>query len=211
MLDRATTQDLCVGSNPNSALLPAASEKLAPTALGSHLAGHERDGVSIDLRSHSSSGVTPGSSLNHNQLNVGGPCRNRTYNQWIKSPLLCLIELTARAVLRVEWGGRWDSNPRRPDPQSGALPTELRPPSLSGCDCNQFVARPAGLEPATLGLEGRCSIRLSYERYCLVEYLLLNSSKLVGADGFEPPTLCSQSRCATRLRHAPTRTAERRN
>src|SRR5690606_27998025 len=29
-----------------------------------------------------------------------------------------------------EWGGRWDSNPRRPDPQSGALPTELRPPDL---------------------------------------------------------------------------------
>ena len=25
----------------------------------------------------------------------GGPYRNRTYNQWIKSPLLCLIELTA--------------------------------------------------------------------------------------------------------------------
>jgi hypothetical protein len=26
------------------------------------------------------------------------------------------------------WGGRWDSNPRRPESQSGALPTELRPP-----------------------------------------------------------------------------------
>ena len=58
------------------------------------------------------------------------------------------------------------------------------------------MARSAGLEPATLGLEGRCSIQLSYER-SIAKY------KLVGADGFEPPTLCSQSRCATRLRHAP--------
>ena len=27
------------------------------------------------------------------------------------------------------WGGRWDLNPRQPEPQSGALPTELHPPS----------------------------------------------------------------------------------
>jgi hypothetical protein len=37
------------------------------------------------------------------------------------------------------WGGRWDSNPRRPESQSGALPTELRPPSsnhrLLVCAC----------------------------------------------------------------------------
>ncbi len=28
----------------------------------------------------------------------------------------------------AKWGERWDSNPRPPEPQSGALPTELRPP-----------------------------------------------------------------------------------
>ncbi len=29
------------------------------------------------------------------------------------------------------WGERWDSNPRQPVPQTGALPTELRSPYLT--------------------------------------------------------------------------------
>ena len=50
------------------------------------------------------------------------------------------------------WGERWDSNPRQPEPQSGALPTELRPP---------YMVRLKGFEPLAHGLEGRCSIQLS--------------------------------------------------
>ncbi len=59
------------------------------------------------------------------------------------------------------------------------------------------LAPQAGLEPATPGLEGRCSIQLSY--WSLYRPLL----RQVGARGFEPPTPCAQGRCATRLRYAP--------
>ena len=41
--------------------------------------------------------------------------------------------------MRAMWGGRWDSNPRRPGSQPGALPTELRPP-LRICDAVPFAA-----------------------------------------------------------------------
>jgi hypothetical protein len=33
------------------------------------------------------------------------------------------------------WGGRWDLNPRHSEPQSDALPTELRPPHCDAIFC----------------------------------------------------------------------------
>ena len=82
-------------------------------------------------------------------------------------------------------------------PKTNAIPTTR---------ATLVMARPAGLEPATLGLEGRCSIRLSYGRMQAADRI----NRVVGAEGFEPPTLCSQSRCATRLRHAPPCSTDRR-
>ena len=128
-------------------------------------------------------------------------------------------------------------NPRHPEPQSGALPTELYPPSVRRAGLRgegitrssvpsqdgplardsaagartrpapateqpkanrapeDQRARPAGIEPATHGLEGRCSIQLSYG--CIQ----------VGVTGFEPATYGSQNRRATRLRYTPRRGA----
>jgi hypothetical protein len=51
----------------------------------------------------------------------------------------------------------------------------LRAASAARRRAEQFgMARPAGLEPATHGLEGRCSVRLSYGRM-LVQFSLFHS------------------------------------
>ena len=61
---------------------------------------------------------------------------------------------------RKKWGERGVSNPRPQEPQSCALPAELRPPQ----SLFAVMVRLRGLEPLTYGLEVRCSIQLSYRR-----------------------------------------------
>ena len=72
-------------------------------------------------------------------------------------PLSLLLRMSPAHRAHSLWGGIWGSNPRHPEPQSGALPTELIPP---------YLARQEGFEPPTYCLEGSCSILLSYWRMC---------------------------------------------
>ena len=53
-------------------------------------------------------------------------CYHYTTSQSISKP-----RPARPASARLQWGGIWGSNPRHPEPQSGALPTELIPPYLS--------------------------------------------------------------------------------
>ncbi len=46
-------------------------------------------------------------------------------------PEYILRKRPALPAFFVRWGGIWGSNPRHPEPQSGALPTELIPPSMN--------------------------------------------------------------------------------
>jgi hypothetical protein len=46
----------------------------------------------------------------------------RTPNLLIRSQKLYPVELQALGNLKSIWGGRRDSNPQQPEPQSGALP-----------------------------------------------------------------------------------------
>ena len=90
-------------------------------------------------------------------MRIGAPDRIRTCDRWLRRPLLYPAELRAlennidrRAphawrVLPHKWGGRGVSNPLPPEPQSGALPGELRPPltweDRTGCRIGLEIGR----------------------------------------------------------------------
>ncbi len=100
-------------------------------------------------------------------------------------------------LLFEKWGGRWGLNPRPPESQSGALPTELRPPLfLSAAQLYHLHGAPGRTRTCNPQLRRLMLYPIELRAHRLV-------IKLVGVERFELPTHCSQSSCATRLRYTP--------
>ena len=110
-----------------------------------------------------------------------------------------------------DWGGRWGSNPRPLDPQSRALPAELRPPLMrivtEGASYHRSPHRsPHRKGAGTPGRTRTCNRRLRRPMLYPVELRAQSVRRgrgVVGVGRFELPTSCSQSRRAARLRHTP--------
>ena len=99
------------------------------------------------------------------------------YGATHRRPVLVPLDTPPKKIRRCKatadfwWGAQWDSNPRSPDPQSGAL-TDYAMGTTS--------MRPKGLEPPAHCLEGSCSIHLSYGRTLLSHWVPLWRQSCVG-------------------------------
>lgn len=108
-----------------------------------------------DARLGSGSGKEPcsGQKINHSNVKHGIAMRNRAETEYTttRSPLLTC-------------------------PRCALIPRELEFWSCGVEELPQVEARPAGLEPATGGLEIRCSIQLSYGRLGVFDGIRFSSN-----------------------------------
>ena len=91
---------------------------------------------------------------------------------WIRTSVMqesksCALPLGDSPLSLIQ-GGYRDSNPGPPEPQSGALTNCAIPTIYSHRPMWPGQTCPKGFEPLTHGLEGRCSIQLSYEHITFV-------------------------------------------
>ena len=80
----------------------------------------------------------------------------------------CALPLGDSPTKPIREGGYRDSNPRPPEPQSGAL-TNCAIPTIKRIRRDIILSDSTslkGFEPPTHGLEGRCSIQLIYRLIC---------------------------------------------
>ena len=106
------------------------------------------------------------------------------------------------ASARFQWGGIWGSNPRHPEPQSGALPTELIPPNLSAW----FPMRPImnSKQGFEVVFQPRSPFGEAISKTHSPHQENQSPAKRVSSDvarqeGFEPPTYCLEGSCSILL------------
>ena len=115
--------------------------------------------------------------LELSHLSILDPKSSASTNSATLALEILITPSPAQALLCVDrehpgyWGGRWGLNPRPPESQSGALPTELRPPlklSLS--------PRGTALKTGTPDRNRTCNPRLRRPMLYPIELRALNSS-----------------------------------
>lgn len=113
----------------------------------------------------------------------------------------CLNSLT-----KFYWGGRWESNPLEPDPQSGAWPFCHAHHEHEGVWLQQTILMlvpAAGIEPATLGSSDQCSTDWAKRAKCDLNQNCttndtMNPVKIFARPaGLEPATYGFGDRCST--------------
>ena len=117
------------------------------------------------------------------------------------------------------WGGIWGSNPRHPEPQSGALPAELIPPNRPRKKLNTFAPHTVSAredlfsfsrrltksKPSEAGLIWRRKKELTDAEVFAALTQTAETERslflltLARQEGFEPPTYCLEGSCSILL------------